>query len=60
MSNIAKTYLGDSVYAEFDGFALELCTNNTGIKENIIILEPEVYSALVRFMNSNIQEQGEE
>jgi len=45
-------YLGDSVYARFDGFALELTTNNgyPDDPRNKIVMEPEVLSALLDFM----------
>lgn len=47
-----KEYLGDSVYAEFDGFGIVLTTENGGGREpsNCIVLEPEVYHALVGFV----------
>jgi hypothetical protein len=45
-----KRYLGDGVYVDFDGFALTLTAEN-GIKvTNIIVLEPDVYSALVQYV----------
>ena len=44
-----KTYLGDGVYVDFDGFAFVLTTENGIEVTNTIILEPEVYDALVRF-----------
>ena len=47
-----KTYLGDSVYAECNGYAVTLTTENgySDDPRNIIILEPEAFRALVRFM----------
>lgn len=47
-----KTYLGDSVYAEHDGYHVVLTTEN-GLESdpsNIIALEPEVISALNDFV----------
>lgn len=44
-----KTYLGDSVYAEFDGFAITLTTENGYGPSNTIVLEPEVLQALDLF-----------
>jgi hypothetical protein len=44
-----KTYLGDGCYASFDGYAIELTTENGISTTNRICLEPEVYLALVRF-----------
>lgn len=40
------TYLGDSVYAGFDGFNIVLTTNNGEGATNVIFLEPSVLSAL--------------
>ncbi len=42
---IKKLYLGDGLYAEFDGYMLKLFTQ-TG---NEVFLEFEVYQALVKF-----------
>lgn len=46
-----KRYLGDSVYAEFDGFALVIYLNNGDGPFNRIVLEPEVFAALHEFVN---------
>ena len=45
-----KTYLGDSVYAEHDGYGLTLTTENGYGPSNTIYLEPEVYAALTRYV----------
>ena len=49
-----KTYLGDSVYAEFDGFGIWLTTENglPGDPSNRIFLESEVLHALELFKKS--------
>lgn len=48
-----KCYIGDSVYVDYDGYALVLTTENgTGQPSNEIVLEPSVYSALVQFVES--------
>jgi hypothetical protein len=47
-----ECYLGDSVYVEFDGYSYILTTRN-GLPtdpSNTIILEPETYEALVKFV----------
>lgn len=46
-----KEYLGDSVYAQYDGYHIVLTTENglPNDPSNIIALEPEVIDALVRF-----------
>jgi len=45
-----KAYLGDAVYADFDGSNLVLTTED-GIREtNRICLEPAVYKALTQYV----------
>lgn len=46
-------YLGDSVYASFDGYLIRIYTNNGFGPQNEIYLEPEVYAALEKFAKSN-------
>ena len=48
MSNDKKVYLGDSVYATYDGVVLELTTENGLYTDpsNVIVMEPEVVDAL--------------
>lgn len=47
-----KIYLGDSVYAEFDGYGINLTTNNgyPDDPRNKIYLEPSVLRALNLFV----------
>lgn len=45
-----KTYLGDGVYADFDGYVIVLTTENGLCATNRIVLEPEVCEALVTYM----------
>lgn len=45
-----KTYLGDGVYAAFDGYEITLTTENGIEVTNTIVLEPEVLSALYVFV----------
>lgn len=47
-----KSYIGDSVYAEFDGYSIILTTENGFGPSNTIILEPEVYEGLLFFVDS--------
>jgi len=47
---MSKQYLGDGVYVDFDGFALVLTTENGIETTNTIVLEPEVYSALLAYV----------
>jgi hypothetical protein len=50
MSN--KKYIGDGCYAEWDGFGINLTTENGRDVTNRIYLEPEVLQALIAFNNS--------
>ena len=45
-----KTYLGDGVYAEFDGYHLVLTTENGIAVTNTVALEPAVYAAMTRYV----------
>ena len=47
---MVKVYLGDGCYVEFDGYGLVLTTENGISETNRIVLEPEVYRALVEFV----------
>lgn len=47
-----KEYLGDSVYASFDGFHVVLTTENDITPSNTIALEPAVLAALDRYRNA--------
>ena len=47
-----KTYLGDGVYAWFDGFHIWLSTTPGGYSNDTIALEPAVWAALVKYAAS--------
>ena len=54
-----KTYLGDSVYARYDGFGVILTTEN-GLPDdpsNTIFLDPNILEALVVFWGKETREQ---
>lgn len=54
-----KTYLGDSVYASFDGWAITLTTEN-GMPDdpsNTIVMEPGVVDACLLFINAVLGEK---
>lgn len=58
-----ETYLGDAVYAGFDGNYVVLKTSNGMSTTNKIYLEPEVMNALVRyheFINEEIKKKRDE
>lgn len=57
MIKTSKAYLGDGVYAEYDGFAIELTTENGIEKTNSIVLEPEVITSFINYVNRIIEEQ---
>jgi hypothetical protein len=46
-----KEYLGDSVYADWDGFGIVLTTENGFGASNTICLEPEVLKALNAYVD---------
>lgn len=46
-----KNYMGDSVYADFDGHDIILTTENgTGAPSNEIVIEPEVFQAIQEYV----------
>ncbi len=47
-----KTYLGDGVYAAFDGYGINLTTENGIQTTNEIHLEPQVLDNLNQFRES--------
>ncbi len=54
-----KQYLGDGVYAAWDGFAIVLTTEDGISAQNTIYLEPQVVEALQRYIKT-IYESSEE
>lgn len=44
-----REYLGDGVYVRHDGFAIVLTTENGVSTTNEIVLEPEVFTALLEW-----------
>jgi hypothetical protein len=44
MSN--KAYIGDSIYADFDGNQIRMYTDNGYGPENVIFLETEIFQSL--------------
>jgi hypothetical protein len=52
-------YLGDAVYAHYDGYGIELRLNS---HENsfAVYLEPEVMQALIEFWNSSRKESAQQ
>jgi hypothetical protein len=55
-----KEYLGDAVYAKMDRSGCIVLTTENGIRAtNTIILEPEVWAALVLFVKRTAQPEEE-
>jgi len=50
MNEETKAYLGDGVYAKFDGFGVILTTENGIAATNTIYLEPQVLDALQNYV----------
>lgn len=46
---MSETYLGDGLYASFNGWMITLRTSRDG-DDHFICLEPEVYHALLQFV----------
>ena len=46
-----KVYLGDGVYADHDGFGMVLTTEDGIRVTNRIVLEPQVFGALMEWAN---------
>jgi len=49
---MSKQYIGDSVYVDFDGFGLMLTTENGLGPNNAIYMEPEVWTALTKYVEN--------
>lgn len=51
-------YLGDGVYASFDGYQIWLAANDH--RNKVIALEPSVFAALMRYRDDLIRELAAE
>lgn len=55
-----KQYLGDGVYAEFDGYGIELTVEELdGFASNVIYLEPSVLDTLFRILVKGVWQKGD-
>jgi hypothetical protein len=45
-------YLGDGLYASFDGYQIELYASNRICKTNQVYLDPHVLAAFLRYVES--------
>lgn len=50
-TKVPASYIGDGVYAIFDGFGIWLHANDHRFPTDKIYLEPEVFKSLVNFKN---------
>lgn len=55
-----KDYIGDAVYAEFNGYDIILTTENGIEATNTIVLEPNVIEALKNFIKRIESEHNQE
>lgn len=53
-----KEYLGDSVYADFDGYYIILYLNNGDGPFSTIMLEPQVFQSLLEYKDKINKEIG--
>lgn len=60
MSAKTKQYIGDGVYADYDGYALILTTEDGIQVTNIIVLEPQVFTSLIKFTKSLVDNEDSE
>lgn len=59
MSESEWTYLGDGLYAQFDGFGIMLHANDHKDPTDRVYLEPFVFNALVEFYKTKTETKGE-
>lgn len=55
MSKPGKQYLGDAVYAEWDGYYIKLTTENGIEATNTIFLEPSVLESFDEYKDSVVR-----
>lgn len=51
--SMKKVYLGDAVYAQFDGFHIILSTEDGYRETNTVSLEAEVIESLLKFIETS-------
>jgi hypothetical protein len=60
MSDCNETYIGDGVYASFDGYQIWLRVNRDGMRDETIALEPNVFAELYHYAARVFSPGGEE
>jgi hypothetical protein len=53
----ATTYLGDGVYASFDGYQIWLAINHH--ENNVVALEPSVFARLCQYVEMLKEKNGD-
>lgn len=56
---IDKRYLGDGVYASYDGYHIVLTAEDGVVATNTIYLEPSVLAALIAYSKRGVSDDGE-
>ena len=57
MSDLKERYLGDGLYASFDGWMVKLWAPR-GNQEHWVALEPSVLAAFLRFLKDHVEVKG--
>ena len=57
MNNL-KQYIGDGVYADFDGYAITLTTEDGIRTTNTIVLEPKEWEATCQYVEEVKRKKG--
>jgi hypothetical protein len=47
-----QDYIGDGVYVEYDGFSYILKANDSVFPSDTIVLEPDVFNSLLKFIDN--------
>ncbi len=54
-----KEYLGDGLYASFDGYQVKLMANSATMPTDVVYLDPHTLAAFQRFISRFIAQQSE-
>ena len=55
-----KEYLGDGLYAEFDGYHVKLMANSKTMPTDVVYMDPYTLAAFQKFIERIIAQQSEE
>lgn len=62
MSKNTPTYLGDGLYADFDGYQIKLMANSYEFPTDTVYLDPNVTEALLKYIdkvNKELEEKAD-